>query len=60
MQLIYRGTTYNYNLTQSAARRLYHSSLQSEAAYNLTYRGMTYPGFPNAKPEEVAAQLNNV
>lgn len=53
MKLIYRGTTYDRNPSQ-ASDRPFQQFRESGAAYNLSYRGVTYRIDPNAKPVEPA------
>jgi Domain of unknown function (DUF4278) len=49
MELIYRGTTFNYNPAERAARRLAQRTFESP--YELIYRGSTYRIDPTAMPE---------
>jgi hypothetical protein len=49
MQLIYRGTTFNYDPAQRAAQRLVQRT--SGAPYELKYRGCTYRIDPMAIKE---------
>lgn len=49
MQLIYRGTTFNYNPTERAASRL--AQRTDRSPYKLMYRGTTYRIDPMAIPE---------
>jgi Domain of unknown function (DUF4278) len=49
MQLIYRGTTFNYDPAERAARRL--APRPCEGPYELMYRGTTYRIDPMAIPE---------
>jgi hypothetical protein len=49
MQLIYRGTTFNYDPAERAARRLDEHTFT--APYELMYRGTTYRIDPMAIPE---------
>jgi hypothetical protein len=49
MQLIYRGTTFNYDPTERTARRL--DKHISRAPYELIYRGTIYRIDPTAIPE---------
>jgi Domain of unknown function (DUF4278) len=53
MQLIYRGTTYNYDPAERAARRL--APRKFEAPYELMYRGCSYRIDPMAIPEPSVA-----
>lgn len=50
MQLIYRGTTYERH---PSSGRPFQQVREPGAAYNLSYRGVTYRIDPNAKPTEV-------
>lgn len=52
MQLIYRGTTFNYDPAERAARR--PAPRTFEAPYELMYRGCTYRIDPMAIPEPSA------
>lgn len=56
MQLTYRGATFNYNSSQSAARHPFQQVRQPGAAYNLRYRGIPYQVDPNFETEEVSEQ----
>jgi hypothetical protein len=56
MQLIYRGTTFNYDPSQSAVRNSSQQTHQFTAPYSLIYRGMTYKVDPNAKGEKISQQ----
>lgn len=60
MKLIYRGTTFNYDLAERAARRL--APRPFAAPYNLICRGHTYRIDPNVVAETavepVAYKLN--
>jgi hypothetical protein len=49
MQLFYRGTTFNYDPAERAARRLAQRTF--EAPYELMYRGRTYRIDPNVITE---------
>ena len=49
MKLIYRGVTYDYNPTNSAARHPFQPAHHtSKSTYELIYRGNTYRVDPNA------------
>jgi hypothetical protein len=52
MQLIYRGTIFNYDPAERAARRLAPRAF--EAPYKLMYRGCSYRIDPMAIPEPAA------
>jgi Domain of unknown function (DUF4278) len=52
MQLIYRGTTFNYDPAERVARRLAERTFK--APYELMYRGTTYRIDPMAIPETPA------
>ncbi|MBD3885476.1 DUF4278 domain-containing protein [Phormidium tenue FACHB-886] len=54
MQLIYRGATFNYTPSQSAAYHPFQQVRHSETAYNLRYRGITYQVDPNAETEKIS------
>lgn len=54
MELIYRGTTYNYNPDQTPGRPF--RQVRAGPAYNLTYRGLTYRVDPNAKHSQVVVR----
>jgi Domain of unknown function (DUF4278) len=49
MELIYRGTTFNYDPAERAARRLVQPTFESP--YELIYRGNTYRVDPTVVPE---------
>lgn len=49
MKLIYRGTTYDRHPSQASSRP-FGQVREPGAAYNLSYRGVTYRIDPNAKP----------
>jgi Domain of unknown function (DUF4278) len=49
MELIYRGTTFNYDPAERAARRLVQPTFESP--YELIYRGNTYQIDPTVIPE---------
>ncbi|MES1026582.1 DUF4278 domain-containing protein [Gloeocapsa sp. BRSZ] len=51
MELIYRGTTYDYN-PNKAPGRPFEQVREAGPAYNLTYRGVTYRVDPNVKQSE--------
>ena len=42
MKLIYRGLTYDYDLTKSAVRRPFQRAYTSQVTYELIYRGNRY------------------
>ncbi|MEG4115083.1 MULTISPECIES: DUF4278 domain-containing protein [unclassified Microcoleus] len=48
MKLIYRGTTYDYNPANVAARHPSQPTPTRDSAYELIYRGNTYRVDPNA------------
>lgn len=52
MKLIYRGITYERHPSKASGRP-FQQVRESRAAYNLSYRGVTYRVDPNAKPAEV-------
>lgn len=51
MKLIYRGITYERHPSSSSGRP-FQQVRESGAAYNLSYREVTYRVDPNAKPAE--------
>ena len=53
MKLTYRGTTYDRHPSQ-ADNRPFQQVREPGAAYNLSYRGVTYRLDPNAQPVESA------
>lgn len=52
MKLIYRGMTYERHPSKASGRP-FQQVRESGAAYNLSYRGVTYRIDPNAEPAEV-------
>lgn len=52
MKLIYRGLKYDRHLHKPYSHP-FQLVVRSGAAYNLTYRGVTYRVEPNAKPVKV-------
>ena len=56
MKLIYRGITYERHPSSSSGRP-FQQVREPGAAYNLSYRGVTYRIDPNAKPTEVPVKL---
>ncbi len=55
MELIYRGTTYNYNPDKTPGRP-FKQVREAGPAYNLNYRGVTYRVDPNAKQSEFSVR----
>lgn len=55
MKLYYRGVSFEYDPTKvrSRKRQPFKQVRESEPAYNLIYRGVTYRVDPNAKPASV-------
>jgi hypothetical protein len=50
MKLIYRGTTFEYDLSQRRVNNSFQSVYRSREPYTLMYRGATYQiNYPNAK-----------
>jgi Domain of unknown function (DUF4278) len=58
MQLIYRGNKYDYNPSMFVDRP-FQMVRNPGSTYNLTYRGVTYPIDPSAKPNEVAVPVES-
>lgn len=52
MKLIYRGIPYERHPNKTPGRP-FQQGRESGAAYNLSYRGVTYRVAPNAKPASV-------
>lgn len=55
MKLIYRGTTFDYNPSQTPGRS-FQQVREPGPAYTLTYRGVPYRVNPNAKLSQAPAR----
>jgi hypothetical protein len=49
MKLIYRGTTFEYDLSQRRVNNSFQPAYSSREPYTLMYRGVTYQINPSAK-----------
>jgi Domain of unknown function (DUF4278) len=58
MQLIYRGSTYDYTPSKSKVQPL-QTVRNSAPAYHLTYRGVNYSVDRSVKLNEVAVQVES-